>query len=302
MKNGSKHHGTVVPMVTPVTPAGELDESSVDRLVDSLLAGGVEGIFVAGTTGEGAYVPPPFRRRLVQRVANRVRGQCLVYAGLGDLRAADFDAANDYFRAGANVGVAHPPISTPVPTGELAGWYQALLKHLEGPLILYNIPSTTGVSIPLDTVEKLADHPKVAGIKDSENNPKRHAELLKRLGNRPGFSIFIGVGALMADGLKQGAHGIVPSVGNLIPKVCHDLCASAQRGDWKEAAQHAARMDAVAALYQNGRTLGQSLAALKAALHHRGVCAPYVLPPLLPLSTTELEYLRSQMSVLQLLS
>src|SRR5690349_15090580 len=109
MKNGSKHHGAVVPMVTPVTPTGELDESAVDRLVDSLLAGRVEGIFVLGTTGEGAYVPPAFRRRLVQRVANRVRGECLVYAGLGDLKAVDFNSANDYFHAGANVGVAHPP-------------------------------------------------------------------------------------------------------------------------------------------------------------------------------------------------
>lgn len=301
MKNGLKHHGAVVPMVTPVTSTRELDESAVDRLVDSLIEGDVQGIFVLGTTGEGAYVPAAFRRQLVQRVASRVDGKCLVYAGLGDLKAGNFEVANDYFRAGADAVVAHPPISTPVPNGELAAWYQTLLKHTDGPLILYNIPSTTGVSIPLDTVEKLAAHSKVAGVKDSENNPKRHAELLKRLGNRPGFAIFIGVGALMAQGLKQGADGIVPSVGNLIPKVCHDLCVSAQRGDWVAAEKHAARMDAVAALYQKGRTLSESLAALKTALHHRGVCAPCVLPPLMPLSPDEQEFLRNQMSMLQLL-
>jgi 2-dehydro-3-deoxy-D-pentonate aldolase len=301
MKNGSKLHGVVVPMVTPVTNTGDLDETAVGRLVDSLLDGGVEGIFALGTTGEGAHVPRAARRRLIQCVASRVRGRAVVYAGLGDMKPSDFEFANEICRAGADAVVAHPPISASVPVNELAAWYQALLKHLDCPLIIYNIPSTTGISIPLDTVEKLADHPKVSGIKDSENNPQRHAELLKRLGNRPGFSIFIGVGALMAQGLKLGAEGIVPSVGNLIPEVCRDLCASAKRGDWAAAETHFTRMNTVAALYQKGRTLGQSLAALKAALHHRGLCEPNVLPPLLPLTKSELDSLRGQMSQLSLL-
>ena len=302
MKNGSKHHGVVVPMVTPVTHAGDLDETAVGRLVDSLLDGGVEGIFALGTTGEGAYVPDSSRRRLIQCVASRVRGRAMVYAGLGDIKPSEFQSTNEFFRAGADAVVAHPPISAAVPVNELTAWYHALLKELDGPLIIYNIPSTTGVSIPLDTVAKLADHPKVAGIKDSENNPQRHAELLERLGNRPGFSIFIGVGALMAHGLKLGAEGIVPSVGNLIPEVCRALCASAKRGDWAEAETHFTRMNAVAALYQKGRTLGQSLAALKAALHYRGLCTPHVFPPLMPLSKSESESLRGEMSQLRLLN
>ena len=302
MKNELKHHGVVVPMVTPVTTTGELDEPAVGRLVDSLLDGGVEGIFVLGTTGEGANVPSAARRRIIQCVTSRVRGRAMVYAGLGDIKPSEFQSANDFFRAGAAAVVAHPPISAAVPVNELAAWYLALLKELDGPLIIYNIPSTTGVSIPLETVEKLADHPKVAGIKDSENNPQRHADLLKRLGHRPDFSIFIGVGALMAQGLKLGAEGIVPSVGNLIPEVCRALCASAKRGDWADADTHFTRMNAVAALYQKGRTLGQSLAALKAALHHRGLCAPNVLPPLMPLTKSESELLRGEMSQLQLLT
>lgn len=301
MKTEFKPHGVVVPMVTPVTTAGELDEAAVDRLVDSLLDAGVEGVFVLGTTGEGTSVPRVFRRRLVERVNARIRGRCAIYAGLGDLNANDFRLANEYFRAGASAVVAHPPISTPVPLHELAAWYRALADQLEGSLILYNIPSTTGVSIPLDTVEELAVHSKIIGIKDSENNPARHAELLKRFSHRPDFAVFIGVGALMAQGLKLGAEGIVPSVGNLIPEVCRQLCASAKRGDWVEADTHFARMNSVAALYQKGRTLGQSLAALKAALHHRGMCAPHVLPPLLPLTAKELASLRDQMTSLRLL-
>jgi 4-hydroxy-tetrahydrodipicolinate synthase len=300
MNNGHKHYGVVVPMVTPVTPGGQLDEPAVNRLVDFLLAGDVDGVFVLGTTGEGVSVPRAFRRKLVERVVARVGRRAKVYAGIGDLYPNDLAAGNDYFHAGADAVVARPPAS--FPTGQLLPWYQSLLNGLEGPLIIYNMPATTKVSIPLEVVAELVGHPNLAGIKDSENNAKRLEELLRRFGNQPDFSIFVGVGALMAKGLKLGAEGIVPSVGNLIPDVCHLLCACARRGDWAEAERHAARMSAVSALYQNGRTLGQSLAALKAALSCRGLCEPNMLPPLLPLAEAEVTRLRQQMSGLRLLA
>ena len=289
-------------MVTPFTAGGGLDEVAVDQLVEALVADGVEGIFVLGTTGEGARIPQPLCRQFVGRVAKKIRGRCLLYAGLGDLNPSEFDRANDYLRAGADVMVVHPPISKPVPVSELAGWFRALLDRSSGPVILYNMPMTTGVSIPLDAVEQLLGHPRLAGIKDSENNPQRIEELLKRFGRRPGFAIFIGVGALMEQGLKLGADGIVPSVGNLIPQTCHDLCASARRGDWAKANEHFKRMNAVASLYQKGRSLNESLAVLKAAVHCRGLCAPHVLPPLLPLTTLEIQSLRGEMSRLHLLN
>jgi 4-hydroxy-tetrahydrodipicolinate synthase len=164
------------------------------------------------------------------------------------------------------------------------------------------MPSTTRVTIPLDIIGKLVGHPRLAGIKDSENNPKRHAELLKRFGGQPKFAVFVGVGALMAEGLKSGASGIVPSVGNLIPDVCHGLYLSAKSGDWTEFDGKFARMKAVAALYQKGRTLDQSLAALKAAIHCRGLCTTQVLAPLHQVEGRELENIRRDMEKLGLLN
>lgn len=299
MNNGVKHRGVVVPMVTPVTPTGVLDEPAVDRLVDFLIAGGVDGIFVLGTTGEGTAVPAASRRRLLERTVQRAGGRAMIYAGLSDPAANQAAVGNDYFHAGADAVVIHPPVSHPV--DQILPWYQAMIVKLEGPVVIYNMPMTTNVSIPLDTLELLTRHDNVVGVKDSENNPQRLEEVMKRFGGRPGFSIFVGVGALMPLGLKLGAVGIVPSVGNLIPDVCHYLCVSAQRGDWHEADKHADRMRAVSAVYQNGRTLGQSLAALKGALACRGICAPHMLPPLLPVSESELATLRSQLTSLHLL-
>jgi 4-hydroxy-tetrahydrodipicolinate synthase len=157
------------------------------------------------------------------------------------------------------------------------------------------------VSIPLEVLEKLMGHPKLVGFKDSENDAVRHEALIRRFGQQPGFSIYVGVGVLMASGLRQGAHGIVPSVGNLVPDTCQQFCDAAQRGDWAATEAATLRMNAVAALYQKGRTLGQSLAALKAALHLKGICGSHMLPPLQPVAEAELEALRSEMRSLKLL-
>lgn len=302
MKINHKYSGAVVPLVTPFAANGALDEPALERLVDAQIAGGVEGVFVLGTTGEGAHVPRELRRRLVEVAAKRAAKRTLIFAGLGDVRLADADEANEFFHAGADAVVVHPPISEKVGAENLQEWFRALLDKLEGPALLYNMPMTTGVSIPLDAVEKLLGHPKFVGLKDSENNPTRHEEMLKRFGGKKDFSVFIGVGALMEKGLKQGADGIVPSVGNLIPDVCHQICAAAKKADWTAVEQSQARMMSVAGLYQKGRNLNESLAALKAAMHLRGLCATTVVPPLRKVSAAELEKIRHAMTELHLLN
>jgi len=297
-----KYHGAVVPLVTPFMADGNLDGPALHRLIDSQIAGGVEGIFVLGTTGEGVHVPQAARRQLVAQTVKHVDGRAVVFTGLGDVRSADLTEANEFLRAGADAVVAHPPISENVAPEDLVVWYQKLLDGIEGPLLLYNMPMTTKVSIPLDAVEKLLGHPRLAGIKDSENNPQRLEELLQRYGGKKDFSVFIGVGALMERGLKLGADGIVPSVGNLIPDICHKLCAAAKKADWAEAEVFSTQMNAIAALYQKGRTLNESLSVLKAAMCCRGLCTAHVLLPLHPLTEAQMEKLRHEMERLHLLN
>jgi 4-hydroxy-tetrahydrodipicolinate synthase len=299
-KSMLKHQGVVVPMITPLTPERMLDEPAVDRVVDFLLAGGVDGIFVLGTTGEGSAIPTQLRGRLVECVVARVRKRTRLYAGIGDAHPEEIQAGNEFLRAGMDALVARPAVNQPL--DQMQAWYERILNGIEGPLVLYNMPVTTKVSIPLDVVANLLGHPRLAGIKDSENNPQRIGELLKRFGGRPDFSVFIGVGALMEMGCKLGADGIVPSVGNLVPEVCGRFNRAAGQADWPAAAGHFAEMNAVAALYQKGRNLNESLSALKAAMHCRGLCSAQVMPPLRKVTELELEKIRLQMRELHLLN
>jgi 4-hydroxy-tetrahydrodipicolinate synthase len=302
MSSRTKYHGAVVPLVTPFTAPGALDEAALKRLIDDQAVAGVEGVFVLGTTGEGAHVPREIRLRLVELAVKFASKRTRVFAGLGDVRGGDVSEANAFLRAGADAVVVHPPITEKVLPEQLEAWFKALLDRLEGPALLYNMPATTGVSIPLDAVENLFHHPRLAGVKDSENNPGRHEELLRRFGGKKNFAVFIGVGALMEKGLRQGADGIVPSVGNLIPGVCHQMCAVARQADWPGVERLQARMMSVAGLYQKGRNLNESLSALKAAMHLRGLCEPVVMPPLKKVSGTEMEKIRHQMVELHLLN
>lgn len=302
MNASIRYQGVTVPLVTPVTARGELDQEALDRLLEFQLRARVDGIFVLGTTGEGPSLAREQRVRLVEQTVARVARRALVYAGIGDNSLAESVAlADQFFAAGANVVVAFPPAYYPVTAREIQNWFQRLLDAVPGPLLIYNIPATTRVSIPLEILPSLLGHPRLVGVKDSEPDPVRLEKLLRQFGDVSGFSAFIGVGSFMGEGLRLGAAGIVPSAGNLIPEVCREMCQSALRQDWAAVERLAAHAFRVAQVYQRNRTLGQSLAALKAALAELGLCQAHVLPPLLECTAEERAKIRAELEELGLL-
>lgn len=301
MNESRKPGGAVVPLVTPCHADGRPDPDALDRLIDSQVAGGVEGILVLGTTGEGPSIPAALQLPLVERAVAGAAGRIRVYVNVSGTCLDDsVSAGRAFLEAGADAIAVLPPYYYPSRTEELLAWFRTLLDGSIGPVVIYNIPATTGVSIPLEVIGELVDHPRLLGIKDSENDPERHAALLGRFGGRDDFSVFIGVGAQMARGLELGADGIVPSSGNLIPAECQGQVEAARRGDWDAVATSAARQAEVASAYQKGRTLGQSIAALKGLTHHLGLTGPHVFPPLLTLPDGELASLRDELEHLML--
>jgi 4-hydroxy-tetrahydrodipicolinate synthase len=296
-----RHFGVVVPMVTPITDAGALDEPAVTRIVAHLSGGGVHGVFVLGTTGEGRHVPPPMRARLVKLVSDRINSHMRLYAGISsDSMEASVHAGNSYFDLGADAVVAHAPNLYEARPGDCVHYFDELASRLRGDLIVYNMPLTTNVSLPIDVCKQTARKARVAGIKDSENNAARLEALLQELGGQSSFSVFVGVGALMAKGLLQGADGIVPSVGNLVPKLCREFYDSVLDGNTKATGLLHERLMAIAAIYQSGRNLGESLAALKAAMSWLGLCGSHVFSQRKSLTEEERAALRVTLMQLQL--
>ena len=300
VRSAKRHRGVVVPMVTPFTAGEELDEKAVRTIIDYLLEGGVDGVFVLGTTGESASIPMAMRSRLIRLTAAHVAGRALVYAGISDnCLSHSLELARESFGLGVDAVVAHPPCYFQLSQEELFDYFTLLADNIKGPLLLYNIPSTTHISLPLEVIARLSEHPNVVGLKDSENTSGRPEQTVKLVGGREDFSLFMGVSVLSARAFALGMDGSVPSSGNLVPQLWHRMYLAAQKGDWPEVERMQATANRAASVLQRNRTLGQSLAALKAAMSTQGLCEPCMLPPLHSLTESQIETIRKDLGFLE---
>ena len=162
-----KYSGVVVPMVTPFTPAGGIDEPAVGRIVDHLIGSGIGGIFPLGTTGESASIHSNDRRQLVAATVKHVNDRATVYAGIsGNCFRESVDAAAAYKALGVAAVVAHMPSYYPLSDAEIEAYFLRLADSVALPLVLYNIPATTHHSISLDSVDRLRKHANIVAIKD----------------------------------------------------------------------------------------------------------------------------------------
>lgn len=274
-------HGVVVPILTPFTSEGGIDHSALERLIASILDAGVPGIFPLGTTGESASISLRARKEVLDTASRVVRGRGTLYAGIsGNCLEESLELAHYAKQGGAAFVVAHAPSYYPLTDAELEGYFERLADGSPCPVMLYNIPKTTHVSLPLPVIDALSRHPNIIGLKDSENDARRFAALLARENLPDTFAILTGCAALSAQTLRAGADGLVPSSGNLVPALYQRMWDAAQAADWTTVDALQDETDRVSAEYQTGRTLGQSLTALKQLAAARGLCGPAVLPPL----------------------
>jgi 2-dehydro-3-deoxy-D-pentonate aldolase len=274
------HRGVVVPLVTPVTNSGQLDEPAAERLVEHVASNGC-GMLVLGTTGEVASLPATLRRRYVEIAVRVAAKRTPVFACIAANCLADsVDAAADYLRSGADAVVGMLPNYFKLEPADMQAYFEQLSAGIRGPLLVYNMPQTTGMSLPVEIIEQLSRCPNITGLKDSENTPGRCELVAERLGGRQDFSLFMGVAASSIPALRLGFVGLVPSSGNLYPERWHELYNAAQAGNWARAEQLQQQLDSIGAVFQRNRTLGQSLAALKAGVGLRKLCGPAMVPPL----------------------
>ena len=287
-----KYRGVVVPMVTPVTKEGELDTEAVVRIIEFFAKAGVSPLLM-GTTGEGNSVSPKDGLLFVETAVKAAQKRITIYAGLtGNCFSEQLAQAEAYTKAGADVIVATLPTYYALTEEQMENYYRTLADSIKGPLMLYNILATTHMSIPVDVIRRLADHPNIVGLKDSERDLERMAQCIEIAKDRDDFCYFCGWAAQSAHSLELGGDGIVPSTGNFVPEMFQQLYEAAIVGDLATANRLQDETNEIAKIYQKDRTLGQSLTALKVMMQTKGLCEPWMLMPLTRLTEEEEKAIR----------
>lgn len=292
-----KFYGVIPPMVTPLAEDGGLDVEGVSRLVEHILAGGVHGLFLLGTTGEATDLPYAVRRELVQRVCGQVDGRVPVLVGITDtvidesLRLAEYAAD-----CGANALVAAPPYYFAAGQPELVDYYLNLADRLPLPLFLYNMPAQVKVSIDVQTVVELAKHPNIIGLKDSSGNIGYFNACRYAMRDRQDFRIFIGPEEAMGEVVLMGAAGGVAGGANLFPRTFVDLYDAATAKDVDKVRSLQERIMHVSSLiYGVGHHNSSFVKGVKCALSLMGICSGTLAAPREPFNASDRAIVRERL-------
>lgn len=273
--------GIVPPMITPLRGRDELDAAGLERLIEHILAGGVSGLFILGTTGEGPSLGYRLRKDLIQRTCRQVGQRVPVLVGITDTAFAEsVNVARWAADAGAHAVVAAPPYYLPEGQPELQEYLDHLLPEMPLPLFLYNMPALTKVSFELSTVRRAMDDPRIIGLKDSSGNMIYFHQAAGLLRHRPDWTLLIGPEEMLADAVFAGGHGGVNGGANAFPRLYVDLFHAAASGDLPRVRElHARVMRISDSLYHVGRHPSAIIKGIKCALSLLGVCDDFMAEP-----------------------
>ncbi|MET9785655.1 dihydrodipicolinate synthase family protein [Streptomyces canus] len=289
--------GVVPPVCTPLTPDREVDVPSLLRLVDHLVAGGVHGLFVLGTSSEAAFLTDAQRRLVVETVAGHVGGRLPVLAGVIDMTTNRvLDHVRAVTAAGADAVVVTAPFYASTHPVEIARHYRLVAAGSPVPVIAYDLPSGVHTKLSADVVLELAAEGVLAGLKDSSGDLAGFRTVVSGARAHPditGFSVLTGSELTVDAALAVGADGAVPGLANVDPEGYVRLDRLFRAGDREAARAEQERLCALFGMVGVGdraRMGGSSsaLGAFKAALYLRGVIdCPATAEPQVPLSEAE---------------
>lgn len=288
-----KYSGIVIPAVTPLSEDHTLDHAAVEKMFSNFYNSDAMP-FILGTTGEAPSLPLSIKFDYIQTAVKFKKPGSLLYAGISsNCLEESIELAKKSFDAGVDVVATTLPSYYALSEYQMKKYFEELAEAIPGSLIIYNIPATTHMSIPLKIIDELSHHDNIVGSKDSERSEERLKESIALWKDREDFSHFVGWAAKSAEALLNGS-GLIPSTGNLYPSVYKEMIDAAQVGNPERVYELQKLSDTLGALYQVGRTLGESLWALKFLMKEVELCDPHVMPPLQSLPAGEETKLRNE--------
>ena len=270
--------GAFTALITPFRNQ-EIDELALRALVEFQITSGIHGLVPCGTTGESATMTEEERRRVIEIVIDQTAGRVPIIAGTGsnDTRRT-IEATRHAEETGADAAlVVVPYYNKPTQDGLLAH-YRAIAESSALPLVLYNVPGRTGISMTAETTLRLAQLPTVAAIKEACGSLDQVSEIV---GGAPaGFTVLSGDDSLTLPMLSVGAEGVISVASNIVPGAIAALTEAGLRGDYPTAREiHFSLFDLMRAMFiENNPT------AVKTAAAMLGLCSDDVRLPLTAMS------------------
>lgn len=261
-------------MITPLTEACGLDVAGLERLVAHLLDGGVHGLFILGSCGEGPVLAPAVQRELIERTTALVAGRVPVLVGITDACVSEsLELAGHAADAGADAVVAAAPFYFPMSQDQLVRWAEGLAARLPLPMLFYNMPAMVKISIEPDSMRRLTQCANIIGFKDSSFDLPLF-EQLAAVGRaeRPEWSILVGPEEFLPAAHGCGGDGAIPGGANIAPQLFAAMVDALEQGrqDLVESLHEQANL--LQPLYALGGQPGSFIVGIKTAVAALGIC------------------------------
>lgn len=226
--------GSIVALVTPFDKNGNIDFNELKYLFDYHIQNGTDGIVVLGTTGESTTLTYEEEIEVVEFSVKYVnkRVPLIVGSGSNDTRIA-IEKSIEYSRLGADYLLVITPYYNKTNKPGLIKHFELIADAASCPIIMYNVPSRTGMNMSVDVVEKLSKHPNIYGIKEASGNLEYIKEISKFVSNN--FKIYSGNDDIIVEMMKLGASGVISVVNNIAPKQISRLCQLCLENKYEEA-------------------------------------------------------------------
>ncbi len=282
-------HGIIPPVVTPMKENEDVDLDRLRWLIEHLLAQGVHGIFVLGTTSEFYALDESEKQAVIATAVAQVNKRVPVMAGTGAETTREAIRLSQMAqREGADaVSVITPYYISPT-QAEIIDHYRRIAENISIPLLLYNNPSVTGgLKIEVETCARLAEVPNIIGMKDSAGDLQTLIEFI-RATPQPRFAVFQGRDTLILPALQFGARGAVAGTANIAPRECVGIYEAFRRGDLALAQELQLKLSPL----RIGLAVGTPPGTVKAAMNLLGLNVGPSRAPIAPLPTDKLDKLR----------
>jgi len=279
-KLGTRLTGVVPPLVTPLKDGDMLDLPGLERLVEHVVGGGVNGLFILGTTGEAVSLSAKVRRQLIEETVRLVRHRIPVLVGVTDNAVSESRALAKWAAdVGADAVVLTTPFYLPLDQCELTSYVRRIVAEMPLPVFLYNMPRLTKTWFEVETVHRLLDCAQIAGLKDSSGDVDYLQRICEATNRRDDWTTLVGSENLMMQAIQLGAHGCVGGSGNVWPELLVELYQAACCHDKARINHLEKQLARLHKIFEFGQYATGSIRGLKCALEVLGICSSRMAEP-----------------------